>query len=107
MSVEKSSIVSRIRGHILVSYTGLDVASRVRLRIHGRRSFTLFGDKAGFTDLQLSPAGGRLAFDQSLYGSDTQHLYLAQTIDDDPGSSEIDDRRCSSKRLEEGTTRGK
>jgi hypothetical protein len=87
----------------MVSYIGLEVASRVRLRIHGRRSSTIFGDKTGFTDLQLSPAGGRLTFDQSLYGSDTQHLYLVHAIDGDPGSSEIDDRRCSSKRLEEGT----
>jgi hypothetical protein len=87
----------------VVSYAQCEVASRVRLRIHGRRSFTIFGDKAGFTDLQLSPAGGRLAFDQSLDGSDTQHLYLVHAIDDDPVSSEIDDRRCSSKRLEEGT----
>jgi hypothetical protein len=103
MSVEKSSIVSRIREHILVCYTGLDVASRVRLRIHGRRSSTIFGDKAGFTDLQLSPAGGRLDFDQSLDGSDIQHLYLVHAIDDDPVTSEIDDRRCSSKRMEEET----
>jgi hypothetical protein len=87
----------------MVSYTGVGVASRVRLRIHGRRSSIIFGDKTGFTDLQLSPAGGRLAFGQSLYGSDTPHLYLVDAIDDDPGSSEIDDRRCSSKRMEEET----
>jgi hypothetical protein len=87
----------------MVSYKGLEVASRVRLHSHGRRSSTIFGDKDGFTDLQLSPAGCRLAFVQLLYGSDTQHLYLVQAIDDDPVSSDIDNRRCSSKRMEDGT----